>query len=203
MGWILAIIIGVVALITLYVVKISAVHNGLENDDALIFGKVRVADILTPNSGLEKGERMRVFNRIAKKHFDFVVCSKSDVSVLCAIELNDSSHNSKKRQQRDNFLENACTAAAFPLVQITAKKSYNVNDIQTILKPYIPILYGKTVNNTDTDEPKNPDEAENLERKCPKCSSLMVEKLASKGKNEGNLFWACSGFPKCRYTENI
>ncbi|THB69601.1 MAG: DUF2726 domain-containing protein, partial [Gammaproteobacteria bacterium] len=45
-------------------------------DKALVFCKVRVADILFVKSGLEKGERMKAFNRIAKKHVDFVICTK-------------------------------------------------------------------------------------------------------------------------------
>ncbi|MCM8541210.1 MAG: NERD domain-containing protein [Lentisphaeraceae bacterium] len=36
---------------------------------------------------------------------------------------------------------------------------------------------------------------------CPKCGSELVERVAKKGKNEGNKFLGCSGFPKCRYLE--
>lgn len=34
---------------------------------------------------------------------------------------------------------------------------------------------------------------------CPKCGSELVVRVAKKGKNKGNEFMACSGFPKCRY----
>jgi restriction system protein len=33
---------------------------------------------------------------------------------------------------------------------------------------------------------------------CPKCGELMVLRTARKGKNIGEKFWGCSGFPKCR-----
>lgn len=41
------------------------------------------------------------------------------------------------------------------------------------------------------------------EKICPKCGSKLVVRVATKGDNAGNKFWGCSGFPKCRYIENI
>ncbi len=36
---------------------------------------------------------------------------------------------------------------------------------------------------------------------CPKCGKgHLVQKMATKGKNKGNIFYACSTFPKCRAT---
>jgi DNA topoisomerase-1 len=35
---------------------------------------------------------------------------------------------------------------------------------------------------------------------CPKCQKgMLVERLASKGKNKGNKFYACNNFPKCKF----
>lgn len=33
---------------------------------------------------------------------------------------------------------------------------------------------------------------------CPNCSKPMVLRTAKSGKNEGNQFWGCSGYPDCR-----
>ena len=38
---------------------------------------------------------------------------------------------------------------------------------------------------------------------CPKCGSELVLRTANKGKNAGKCFWGCSGFPKCKYTQDI
>ena len=35
-------------------------------------------------------------------------------------------------------------------------------------------------------------------KSCARCSSEMVLRKATKGKNAGNEFWGCSTFPKCR-----
>lgn len=34
---------------------------------------------------------------------------------------------------------------------------------------------------------------------CPKCGAKLVLRTASKGRNAGNRFYGCSGFPRCRY----
>jgi len=51
----------------------------------------------------------------------------------------------------------------------------------------------------ETTEPKLPSD----NKTCPKCSAIMVKKVAKKGKNIGGEFWACSSFPKCRHIEPI
>lgn len=35
---------------------------------------------------------------------------------------------------------------------------------------------------------------------CPKCGTAMILRTVKKGVNEGNQFWGCSQFPKCRGT---
>jgi hypothetical protein len=93
--------------------------------DFCVFGKVRVADVLTVNGGLGPSARTIAQNRINSKHFDFVLCAPTDLSVLCVIELNDASHAQKKRQDRDDFLAAACKAARLPLVVFPARAAYS------------------------------------------------------------------------------
>jgi len=40
-------------------------------------------------------------------------------------------------------------------------------------------------------------------RLCPKCGSEMVQRKIKSGKKAGNLFWGCSGFPKCKTVLNV
>ena len=183
------------------------VLNQAVGENAQIFGKVRVADVIAPKKGMPRSDWQKAFNKISGKHFDFLLCDRNDLSVLCAIELNDSSHNSKKGKDRDTFLKAACQSANVPLVQFAARATYNIGEIQSSLVAFLP---GST-------EPKSTGIAgeasaidaiegkpsTNTEKLCPKCSAVMVKKIAKKGKNVGNEFWACSTFPKCRHTETI
>ena len=105
------------------------------DDSVIVFSKVRVADTLHPQKGLKRSDWQRAFNRISGKHFDFVLCRKHDVSILCVIELNDSSHNSRKRRRRDSFLREVCDSAHLPLIEVTAQRSYNLEELKDQLAP--------------------------------------------------------------------
>jgi len=168
------------------------------NDDVEVFGKVRVADVITPKKGLGRSLWQKSFNKISAKHFDFLLCKKDDLSPFCAIELNDSSHNNKKRQERDEFLTGACLSAELPLVQVKAKAAYNISEIRDDIAIYMPVNEAEDV---QIDKLESGDVQPN--RVCSKCHSVMVMKVAKKGSNVGNKFWACSGFPKCRYVESV
>jgi hypothetical protein len=38
---------------------------------------------------------------------------------------------------------------------------------------------------------------------CPSCGQKMVARVASKGKNVGEVFWGCPAYPKCKGTLNM
>ncbi len=98
-----------------------------------VFGKVRVADVIEVRKGLSKGERQRAFNRISQKHLDFVLCYPHDLSVFCAVKLDDKSHQRRDRRARDAFLEYALAAAQVPLVRVPSRRSYDVDELRALL----------------------------------------------------------------------
>ena len=100
-----------------------------------IFGKVRLADVIKVNAGLARSARQAAFNRISNKHLDFVLCDPTDLTVVAAIELDDKSHESASRKQRDSFLDAALGAAGIPVHHFSAKHSYSVNEVRTMLSP--------------------------------------------------------------------
>jgi hypothetical protein len=102
-------------------------------DQYRVFGKVRVADVLEPRRGSTRSTYQAAFNRISAKHFDFVLCEPGDLSVVCAIELDDTSHQHSGRHGRDAFLVAACRSASLPLVQVKAQRSYAIADLEEAL----------------------------------------------------------------------
>jgi hypothetical protein len=68
---------------------LGVLHQAVGNN-AAIFGKVRVADVIEPKAGLGRSARQKAFNKISAKHFDFLLCDKEDLSVACAIEMESS-----------------------------------------------------------------------------------------------------------------
>jgi len=96
-----------------------------------VFGKVRVADLASVKSGLGRSARRGALNPIAAKHIDFVVCRASDLSVVCAVELNDRSHASPRTQARDELLAKVCQTIGLPLFTVPAKQAYTVQEVRT------------------------------------------------------------------------
>jgi Protein of unknown function (DUF2726) len=95
-----------------------------------VLGKVRVADLVSIRSGLNPKTRQIAVNRVAQKHIDFVVCSGSSLVPVCAIELNDGSHNSSASKRRDEFLSSVCAQVGLPLLVVKAARSYALDAIR-------------------------------------------------------------------------
>ncbi|EKP0308843.1 DUF2726 domain-containing protein [Aeromonas veronii] len=106
-------------------------------DKARVFAKVRVADVLTPQAGIGKSKWQQHFNKISAKHFDYLLCHPADLSFICAIELDDSSHRHQKRKARDLFLKTACDSAGLPLLQIPASSHYLVDELREQILPLL------------------------------------------------------------------
>lgn len=98
--------------------------------EAVVFTKVRVADVLSPAKGLNRSERQQAQNRINAKHFDFVICEPTDCTVRAVVELDDASHGRAKTQERDAFLNAACAAAGLPFLRVRAAKAYVLAELR-------------------------------------------------------------------------
>ncbi len=106
-------------------------------DKARVFAKVRVADVLTPETGMGKSKWQQAFNKISAKHLDYLLCHPADLSFICAIELDDSSHRQQKRRARDSFLKAAFDSAGLPLLQIPASSHYEVEAVRDLILPLL------------------------------------------------------------------
>lgn len=102
---------------------------------AAVVPKVRLADLFSVRDF--KSNR-GAFNQIAQKHVDFVLCDPRTMKPLCAVELDDRSHQQSKQQKRDAFVDGVFMAAGLPLVHVAAQKSYNVEELRAQLAPFLP-----------------------------------------------------------------
>ncbi|WP_157958344.1 DUF2726 domain-containing protein [Salinicola lusitanus] len=92
------------------------------SDRFYVFSQVRVVDVIKPNVALHKRnsrEFYSLFRQLSQWHFDFVLCSREDFRIWCAIELDDPSHKQKERQKRDRILNRACEVAGLRLERMT------------------------------------------------------------------------------------
>ncbi len=95
----------------------------------VVFAKVRVADVITPSKSPDRSRWQSAFNRISSKHFDYILCDPSTLSVEQVVELHDKSHKTTKRAKRDEFLRAACESAGLPFREFTAKARYSIDEV--------------------------------------------------------------------------
>lgn len=107
-----------------------SVLDQVVGDQYRVLGKVRIADLAQVRPGLDRPARMIALNRVAAKHFDFVVCRADDLSVICAVELNDKSHAGRGVKARDELVAGVCAVIGLPLLWVPAKPSYSVPDLR-------------------------------------------------------------------------
>ena len=145
------------------------VLDQLVGEDIAICPKPAVREILRVRPQVRR-DRQKYFNWISQKHVDFVLCDRATMQVLCAVELDDSSHQRSDRRQRDAFMDKAFRKAKLPLFHIPCKRSYGARE----LGEEVPI--------------------------CPDCGIEMVLRTAQKGAYAGRQFYGCPNFPQCRQT---
>ncbi len=104
------------------------------SEDLVIFAKVRVADILNVDSKKAKGSYLKFFNRIARKHVDFLLCDPDTLKPVVAIELDDRSHERSERVERDRFLDRAFKMANLPLIRVKVRAKYDKNEIKELIR---------------------------------------------------------------------
>ncbi|MBI5295345.1 MAG: DUF2726 domain-containing protein [Chloroflexi bacterium] len=157
-----------------------------------IQSKVRLADVFFvahPN------ENMGLFNRIAQKHLDFLVCDSSTMKPLFGIELDDSSHKRNDRQERDEFVENVCQVAGLPLLRVPVQRVYNSREIAAQIAPLLKDKVDITVATSPKPEINKQVSPAPL---CPKCGISMILRTVSQGEYKGKQFYGCQNYPRCR-----
>jgi hypothetical protein len=96
----------------------------------LIAFKVRLADLVTCEA---KAWEAGFGHLIARQHLDFVLCDWHTTEVRLAIELDDRSHRLPRRKRRDEFLNEALSAAGVTLIRFQAAVCYDISIIASTL----------------------------------------------------------------------
>lgn len=94
-----------------------------------IFGKVRVADLVKVTRKTNDKRGYRALAKIAQKHVDYVLCDPATLEIVCAVELNDSTHERKDRIDRDRFITKVFDHIGLPIAWVKARSSYDTNAV--------------------------------------------------------------------------
>ena len=167
--------------------KESAFYTALTSavgEHGIVMSKVAMSKVITPKATDKKGWYI-ANNRIAKSHFDYVVCDPRSLEVRVAIELDDGNSLNKGKVERQKLLMHVCKSAGVPLIGASVKHSYQVGRLRRLLAAHIDLI-----------------EPDKEVRFCKRCGSPMVIKTAAQGDYKGRRFFTCSRQPQCTYTEN-
>ncbi len=100
---------------------------------AIVCPKVRLLDLIRPQQGLDKSTYQVAFNRVARKHVDFVILRPDDLTVLGVIELDDRSHDRQDRADRDLFVDDALQQSGIPVCRVKCRRQYDLDLLATQL----------------------------------------------------------------------
>ena len=95
--------------------------------ELLIFGQVQLSRIIRPNPN---ANQQFWFNHICRMSIDYVLVAPDKKTVLAAIELDDWTHNSARRQQQDNKKDKALSCAGIPILRFHGEAMPNVAQLR-------------------------------------------------------------------------
>jgi len=158
--------------------------------------KVNLADIFYVS---RTNEYMKHFNKINRKHVDFLMCDSKTMRPILGIELDDRSHQKQKQQERDIFVDKVFRTAGLPLVHIKASMSYDTRELSNLFRNALHDENAKIHALKEKQELKYQLENDQDETpRCPRCGEQMVLREAKHGSHKGDKFYGCANYPRCR-----
>ena len=86
---------------------------------------VRLLDLIEPKQG--KGY-MSALGKIQSKHVDFVI-TDPDLRIKAILELDDNSHNTAERKERDQFVDMVLSSVGYKVIHTRSITEETLKDI--------------------------------------------------------------------------
>lgn len=151
----------------------------------VICPKVAVNDlfyIVRPN------ENVHFFNKIFRKHVDFLLCDPKSFQPIMGIELVKPVAKSETREA-DQFMEDLFLSAGLPLVHIPSSERYQQRDVAELFQ----LAIMKVRETAPLRASAEPDSVP----MCPVCGRMMVLRIHRDGPQAGKRYYGCMDSPKC------
>ena len=151
----------------------------------VICPKVAVNDIFyiaRPN------ENVHFFNKIFRKHVDFLLCEPPTLRPAIGIELVKPVARNETRDA-DQFMQDLFLSAGLPLVHVLSSERYSEKDLVELFQLAIMRVKktGPLRATTKTDSVPM----------CPVCGRMMVLRVYRNGPGSGKKYYGCMDSPKC------
>src|SRR5271157_257266 len=152
----------------------------------IIYAKVSLNElfyIIRPN------ENVHFFNKIFRKHLDFLLCDPKTFKPEIGIELVKSITKDETRAS-DQFMEDLFLTVGLPLVHIPVSNHYEVSDIISLFQ--LAVTKARQAKDQKLANPSG----ESIPM-CPVCGKMMVLRTRHSGPSGGQLYYGCIDNPKC------
>ena len=133
-------------------------------------------------------ENVNFYNKIFRKHIDFLLCEPSALKPVFGVELVKPIAKSETRET-DQFMENLFLSAGIPLVHVPTSQQYQVVDLVELFK-----LSLMKVKQTGSLRAAAVTDSVPM---CPVCGKMMVLRIHRNGLNAGRKYYGCIDNPKC------
>jgi len=151
----------------------------------IICPKVALNDIfyiVRPN------ENVHFFNKIFRKHVDFLLCDPNSLKPVIGVELVKPVARNETRDA-DQFMENLFISAGLPLVHVPSSERYAQHVVAQLFQ--LAIMKVK-----ETASLRVSAKADSVPM-CPVCGRMMVLRIHRNGSNAGKKYYGCMDSPRC------
>ena len=149
----------------------------------VVYSKVALNDIfliVRPN------ENVHFFNKIFRKHVDFLLCDPHSLKPEIGVELVKPVGRSETRPN-DQFMEELFLTAGLPLVHVPSSERYEISDLVSLFQ--LAVTKSKNTPSVDISRDSVP--------MCPVCGKMMVLRTHRSGPQSGRLYYGCMDNPHC------
>ncbi|MBV6450913.1 MAG: hypothetical protein MHPDNHAH_01640 [Anaerolineales bacterium] len=133
-------------------------------------------------------ENVHFFNKIFRKHVDFLLCDPKSLQPVFGIELVKPVGKSEAREA-DQFLEDLFLSAGLPLVHVMSSENYSEGDLAELFQ--LAILKVKQ------SRPLRATGRSDSVPHCPICGKMMVLRMHRTGPDKGKRYYGCMDNPRC------
>ncbi len=133
-------------------------------------------------------ENVHFFNKIFRKHVDFLLCDPATFKPAIGVELVKPVSRNETREA-DQFMEDLFLSAGIPLVHVPLNERYVERDVAE--------LFQLAVMKVKESAPLRASGKSDSVPMCPVCGRMMVLRIHRDGPNTGKKFYGCMDSPKC------
>ena len=178
--------------------------NQAVGNQNIVFGKVRLADVIRLRPDLKGSEASTTKDEIASTSLDFVICRRSNLAIAAGVKLTDADGNSDSGIDEVAYAEGALSAAGVPLLRLAAEEEYTAAMLSTELqRARNALAAAKMKPKAGSGNPSSPSAlaavSTSMSEDCPTCGAHLVKRRVSGGRMDGNYVLACPNYPSCRH----